>query len=687
MANNPTNMPGMAELIERVRKEGSYTRNSKDNSLKTVKQAVLAQTNVLSNSFSMLNTMIIDQTTEIVSAISGMTVDLGDKFEKPKNENNDPASKEEKREQNKFFEGISKGFDGLVKGVQNIEKGISNLLDQGAKAALGLGLLTLFFDPMTVIDAIVEIRDFFTGAFDSINQALAGDLEPAMQFMKDNVILTSLSALWVVSKFAFVSTLLLNVGKFIGSLGFRVFQFGSLIFSIGKFFFMRILPALWGAVASLATTLYTGVIALWGGFKSMAATLFRTIIPAIWAGITTLSASLLAGITSLISGLMGIVTTTIAPAIVAMAPFVAIGALLALTLGALVKSVQDAYDTFKETGSIGEALKSLFSKFTGYFLGWPINLLKEVSVYFLDMFGFDKLAAELDAMDPVGAISDMMSDVIDYFSQLADDVIFYVRKKAPSWLGGLTDEEIEAEEARRAAAEQTRIAKKAEREAAKAAAEQDRLNSAEATRLEQIAIENEAARLEQEKHQKAIDEQNRLRQKAEQESAELKAFEAEMEAKGYKMGADGFTYEDPNASSIADKMAAIEQSMARNSLEEDSVRAKIAAANDAAQADYKAAIEAENRMGIPKIESPMIGKSADDLMMEYLGGNSALRDNQAENNDLSGTGILGAILMNRGGDTISNSSVSAPTIQMTTTPSNDNDDYFREQSTFANGIL
>ncbi len=88
------------------------------------------------------------------------------------------------------------------------------------------------------------------------------------------------------------------------------------------------------------------------------------------------------------NGMMGI-QAAMAAAGIGLGPAILIGAAIALTIAALVKTFQKVKSVFDETGSAFEAFKAGLVEFPAQIFGIPFNLLKKAMTFMADLFGLE----------------------------------------------------------------------------------------------------------------------------------------------------------------------------------------------------------------------------------------------------------------------------------------------------------
>tara|TARA_S200000501_G_C20832898_1_gene748075 strand:+ start:166 stop:2103 length:1938 start_codon:yes stop_codon:yes gene_type:complete len=100
------------------------------------------------------------------------------------------------------------------------------------------------------------------------------------------------------------------------------------------------------------------------------------------------------------------------------AVIVAIVAGILLTAKALYDAFKSFMDTWKETGSIMEAIKQAGIEFVSTIIGLPLDLLKNLTSYLLKKLGFEDIAAKLDSFSFEGLINGFLQNVSDFISNM-----------------------------------------------------------------------------------------------------------------------------------------------------------------------------------------------------------------------------------------------------------------------------
>ena len=151
------------------------------------------------------------------------------------------------------------------------------------------------------------------------------------------------------------------------------------------------------------------------------------------AQMTTLSAVLggwaIVKIVGIVTSLGG-AFTAIAAGLTAIGGVIGLGAaatgavIVAIVAGILVtaKGLYDAFksfmDTWRETGSIMEAIKQASIEFYSTIIGLPLDLLKDLTSWLLTKLGFEEIAAKLDSFSFEDLINGFLQNVSDFISNM-----------------------------------------------------------------------------------------------------------------------------------------------------------------------------------------------------------------------------------------------------------------------------
>jgi len=130
-------------------------------------------------------------------------------------------------------------------------------------------------------------------------------------------------------------------------------------------------------------------------------------------------------ISSAFSALIPLLSTMAAFFGVSLLPFIAaataIVAGVVITVRAIYKSLEAAYKTFQETGSIMETLKVLTTEFFAQLYGWPTKLIADLVDWVAELFGFDPIFGE--DFDPVSTIRENLTGLFTWFENLRKDIV------------------------------------------------------------------------------------------------------------------------------------------------------------------------------------------------------------------------------------------------------------------------
>ena len=100
------------------------------------------------------------------------------------------------------------------------------------------------------------------------------------------------------------------------------------------------------------------------------------------------------------------------------AVIVAVVAGILLTAKALYDAFKSFMDTWKETGSIMEAIKQAGIEFYSTIIGLPLDLLKDLTSYLLNALGFEEISKKLDSFSFEDIINGFLQNVSDFISNM-----------------------------------------------------------------------------------------------------------------------------------------------------------------------------------------------------------------------------------------------------------------------------
>ena len=305
------------------------------------------------------------------------------------------STEEENRERAKREEQANFFLEKQLEGINKFADGFDKLMDNmkpsaGLLAGLGAAAL-LFMDPETLFAGVRAAIDGVFAIVDSITAFLNGDLTGAMQALEGNMLAVS------------------------GIVGTIALLFGG-----------RIIRAFGGLVKGIQ-----GIV--------RAVQVFRVFM-----------------LGSFVPGMVGFFSTisaAVAPILVAAAPFIAIGALVAAGVYAIYEAFKTAKDVFDETGSITETMVT----FATDIVTAPLRWIKNLSAWVLSKLGFEELATKLNNFDITKTITDTVMGTIDWIKGIFTnpvaalqqawnglvgeggliDIIYSPIDKAIAWIQGL----------------------------------------------------------------------------------------------------------------------------------------------------------------------------------------------------------------------------------------------------------
>ena len=208
------------------------------------------------------------------------------------------GTEEENREAAKRQEEANELLSKMVSGIDGLAASYDKMLDNlkpsaGLFATLG-GLALLFTDPETLFAGVRAAIDGVYAIIDSIKMFLEGDISGGLSLLGDN--------------FGAVAAIIGTIGIFFG---------GTIIRAFGGIF--------------------KGFQIVLKGIQAFRIFMLGSFVPSMIGFFSTISAA-------------------VAPILVAAAPFIAIGALVAAGVYAIYEAFQKAKDVFDETGSITETM-------------------------------------------------------------------------------------------------------------------------------------------------------------------------------------------------------------------------------------------------------------------------------------------------------------------------------------------
>lgn len=180
------------------------------------------------------------------------------------------------------------------------------------------------------------------------------------------------------------------------------------------------LTSMFGAVYASIMTVATKMIGFIQGGGIM------KVIGKIGTGLKALQVGMLALMSGVQSAIMAVVTG-LGPALVALAPFIAIGAAIAAGLAALTMGVMGFIEDFKgqEGGMFDKILAGLLGFFDGFTkiltipLDWIINLTAKV----LDFFGLDGAAKVLEEFSLTAMVDELTDGILDFLLKIKDGIV------------------------------------------------------------------------------------------------------------------------------------------------------------------------------------------------------------------------------------------------------------------------
>lgn len=283
------------------------------------------------------------------------------------------GTEEENREATKRQEEANELLSKMVSGIDGLAASYDKMLDNlkpsaGLFATLG-GLALLFTDPETLFAGVRAAIDGVYAIIDSIKMFLEGDISGGLSLLGDN--------------FGAVAAIIGTIGIFFG---------GTIIRAFGGIF--------------------KGFQIVLKGIQAFRIFMLGSFVPSMIGFFSTISAA-------------------VAPILVAAAPFIAIGALVAAGVYAIYEAFQKAKEVFDETGSITETMVT----FATDIVTAPIRWIKNLSAWILSKLGFEELATKLNNFDITKTITDTVMGTIEWIKGVFTDPVAALEKLAVALLG------------------------------------------------------------------------------------------------------------------------------------------------------------------------------------------------------------------------------------------------------------
>jgi hypothetical protein len=283
------------------------------------------------------------------------------------------GTEEENRESARRQEEANEFLSKIVSGIDGLADQYDKMLDNlkpsaGLVAGLGAAAL-LFMDPETLFAGVQAAIDGVFAIVDSIKMFLEGDFTGGFALLGD------------------------NIGAVAGILG-----------TLGILFGGTIIRAFGG--------IFKGIQLVVRGVQLFRLFMLGTFVPGMIGFFSTISAA-------------------VAPILIAAAPFIAIGALVAAGVYAIYEAFQKAKEVFDETGSITKTMVT----FATDIVTAPIRWIKNLSAWILSKLGFEELATKLNNFDITKTITDTVMGTIEWIKGIFADPVAALEKLAVALLG------------------------------------------------------------------------------------------------------------------------------------------------------------------------------------------------------------------------------------------------------------
>lgn len=289
------------------------------------------------------------------------------------------GTEEENRESSRRQEEANEFLSQLVSGIDGLADSYDKQLDAmkpSAGLVAGLGALALLFmDPETLFAGVTAAIDGVFAIVDSIKMFLEGDFTEGFALLGD------------------------NIGAVAGILGVVGILFG-------------------GTIIRAFGGIFKGIQLVIRGVQLFRLFMLGTFVPSLIGFFSTIAAA-------------------VAPILIAAAPFILIGALVAATVYAIYEAFKTAKDVFDETGSITETMVT----FATDIVTAPLRWIKNLSAWVLSKLGFEELAKKLNDFDITKTITDTVMGTIDWIKGIFADPVAALQQAWNGLVGegGLVD--------------------------------------------------------------------------------------------------------------------------------------------------------------------------------------------------------------------------------------------------------
>ena len=203
-------MSTLADVTERLKKEGDLDRNSGAHSTRSLKELLVQ-----------LNDKLTVSITSSIDVMGSQFAPAIGPVDTPDDDDSSSDDTEDKREQASLYARMIDSLDGIGKGLESFSDSLLDVVGKSAKGAGIAGLLTLFISPEIAIKAFGKVIKVFNGAIDAVSGIMVGNSEGMKKFIDENPFVAMGAAFLIVIKgigilgqiAGSISTLMVNLAK------------------------------------------------------------------------------------------------------------------------------------------------------------------------------------------------------------------------------------------------------------------------------------------------------------------------------------------------------------------------------------------------------------------------------------------------------------------------------------------
>lgn len=193
----------LKDLVERMKAEGALTRNTGTNSIKSLKEVTMGTNTDLIQQIQE-NIRVLEESAEteerqrLIEEFAGLrdtlqNPELSDEerqiaLQQLKAVEDSQLTEEEKKEKEALLKENSSMFERLASSVEGLGEKLNGLVDNAGTGIVGLGAALLLFNPELFMDILLEAVEIFEGVISSISGIFSGDINPLMEFIKENTL-------------------------------------------------------------------------------------------------------------------------------------------------------------------------------------------------------------------------------------------------------------------------------------------------------------------------------------------------------------------------------------------------------------------------------------------------------------------------------------------------------------------